>query len=80
MHLPSWMDLSTWEDLWTAFVVTALFTIPAVIASHLRTNKKMNKHQASMTDLLDPTTPGGLGEIGHLKNSPEPLDNEAELG
>lgn len=77
------MDLSTWEDLWTAFVITLLFTIPTVMISHFRTRKHIRKNHEVVKDLLNPDTPGGLGEMvqnGHTENLPETLDNRVEVG
>lgn len=70
------MDLSTWEDIWTGFLVTALFTIPAVVESHRRLRKKMKKNHEHMQDLLNPNTPGGLGELnGNSSETTEYEDN-----
>lgn len=63
--LPHWMDLSTWEDLWTSALITAAFTIPAIIASHRKIKRHISDKHDVMQDLLNPDTPGGLGEIGH---------------
>jgi hypothetical protein len=61
--LPRWMDLSTWEDLWTAFLITALFTIPTIMMSHI-------KHQRKIKDLLDVNTPGGIADLVKENNEP----------
>ena len=68
------MGLSTWEDLWTSFLVTITFALLPILYTHY----KMRKHNAEVKELLNPDTPGGLGEIsgnGHNEKSSEPLDS-----
>jgi len=51
------------QDLWTDFIVLNVWTILAVVMSHVRLHNKIKKNHEETQNLLDPNTPGGLGEL-----------------
>jgi hypothetical protein len=56
-----------WGAMWPNIFAPSFFTLLGVFISHIKLHNHINKKHAEtkahVADLLDPNTPGGLGDI-----------------
>lgn len=62
-----WLYIEAWQPMWPNIFAPSFFTLLGVLLSHIKMHRHVsNKHaelRAHVNDLMDPNTPGGLGEI-----------------
>lgn len=59
------------QDVWTCLFLINFWTIAAIIVSHVKTHRHIKRSNEKTADLLDPTTPGGLGDMDLHKEKDE---------
>lgn len=62
-----WLNVEIWGPMWPNIFAPSIFTLFGILISHIKMHRHINKKHAEtkahVSDLMNPNTPGGLGDI-----------------